>query len=244
MNSITDPRFADSDFEWLEVRNLVGSAALDLGNAHFTLGISFTFNGENAISLAPGEHAIIAANPQAFAVRYGAIPHVVGPFLGDLDNSGERLVLVAATNESILDFTYDDAWYPATDGTGPTLVVYDQTAPEATYSTANNWRLSAASRRIARRRRPAVLLPRCPQTTSPTSGSTQRGGECERTSHHARVVSSEPIGFAPRSRGDSPATVIGKRRYRTEPLTRFTVTAPKRQPASPLARGTKCCSPP
>jgi hypothetical protein len=136
-----DPRYTNADFEWVEVKN-IGATTLDLGNAQFTLGISFAFTGDNAISLAPGEYAIIAANPQAFTARYGAKPHVIGPFQGDLDNSGERLVLVGANNETILDFTYDDVWYPASNGTGPTLVVFDETAPTANFSNASNWRLS------------------------------------------------------------------------------------------------------
>ncbi|MHA3775381.1 DUF7453 family protein [Verrucomicrobiota bacterium sgz303538] len=139
-----NPLFSDKDFEFIEVKN-VGSNPIDLAGAQFTLGITFTFSGENALSLAPGEHAIVASNPQAFALRYGAKPNVVGPFSGDLSNSGERLVLTSASGQSIFDFTYSDSWHPASDGGGQTLVAYDQSAPEAAYSTAANWRASAAA---------------------------------------------------------------------------------------------------
>ncbi|MHA3773562.1 DUF7453 family protein [Verrucomicrobiota bacterium sgz303538] len=139
-----NPLFSDKDFEFIEVKN-VGNDPIDLAGAQFTLGITFTFSGENALSLAPGEHAIVASNAQAFALRYGAKPNVVGPFSGDLSNSGERLVLTSASGQSIFDFTYSDSWHPASDGGGQTLVAYDQSAPEAAYSTAANWRASAAA---------------------------------------------------------------------------------------------------
>jgi hypothetical protein len=138
---LINPMFSDASFEYIEVKN-VGTATVDLANAAFTMGVTFTFGGENAISLEPGQHAIIAANPAAFAARYGARPNVVGPFQGDLSNAGERLLIVAEDGSKILDFTYDDAWYPATDGPGKALVVYAEGAPEEAFSTAANWRES------------------------------------------------------------------------------------------------------
>jgi hypothetical protein len=140
----TNPLFADGAFEFLELRN-IGSAPIDLANARFTMGIDFAFTGENALSLAPGEYVIVAANPAAFAARYGAKPNVVGPFKGDLDNNGEQLILVGANNETIFDFTYDDEWYPLSDGGGQSLVIYDQTAAGAAFSTPENWRTSTAA---------------------------------------------------------------------------------------------------
>ena len=110
----------------------------------FTLGITFTFSGDNALTLAPGAYVVVAANPSAFAARYGSSATVVGPFTGDLDNGGEEITLKAANNATILDFTYSDLWYPTTDGLGRTLVIYDPYAPAAAFSTAANWRASAA----------------------------------------------------------------------------------------------------
>ena len=140
-----NPVFTASDFEFLELRN-IGATPLDLGGAQFTLGIEFAFTGENALTLAPGAYVVVAANPAAFTARNGAGATVVGPFTGDLDNSGEQLTLKAANNTTILDFTYDDAWYPNTDGSGRTLVVYDQFAAPAAFSTAANWRASAVNK--------------------------------------------------------------------------------------------------
>ncbi len=140
-----NPVFVDSDFEFIELRN-IGATPIDLGGAQFTLGVSLTFTGDNALTLAPGAYVVVAANPSAFAARYGAVATVVGPFTGDLDNSGEQITLKAANNTTILDFTYDDVWYSNTDGNGRTLVVYDPYAAPAAFSTAANWRSSAVNK--------------------------------------------------------------------------------------------------
>jgi len=140
-----NPLFTSSDFEFIEVKN-VSSTALDLGGVVLSEGIDFSFTGENALSVPPGGFAVIASNPQAFAARYGSRPGVVivGPLARDLDNGGERLVLKAADGEIILDFTYDDAWYAATDGAGNSLVLYDQAAAPVAYNLGASWRASAA----------------------------------------------------------------------------------------------------
>ena len=140
-----NPVFTASDFEFIELRN-IGATPIDLGGAQFTLGIEFAFTGDNAMTLAPGAYVVAAANPAAFATRNGAGATVVGPFTGDLDNSGEQLTIKAANNTTILDFTYDDAWYSSTDGSGRTLVVYDQFAAPAAFSTAANWRASSVNK--------------------------------------------------------------------------------------------------
>jgi hypothetical protein len=108
----------------------------------FAMGIDFSFTENAAMTLAPGAFAIVAANPAAFVARYGSIPNVIGPFTGDLDGGGEPILLLSATNAPIRDFTYDDAWYPTTDGGGRTLAIYRPfiTSPSA----STDWRASAA----------------------------------------------------------------------------------------------------
>ena len=142
---LVNPVFTASDFEFIELRNN-GATPIDLGGARFTLGIEFAFTGDNAMTLAPGAYVVVAANPSAFAARNGVGATVVGPFTGDLDNSGEQITIKAANNATILDFTYSDSWYPATDGSGRTLVIYNPYAAPAAFSTAANWRASAVSK--------------------------------------------------------------------------------------------------
>ncbi len=139
-----NPVFAASDFEFIELKN-IGATAIDLGGVELTLGVTFTFTNDVALTLQPGQFAVIAANPAAFAARYPGVANVVGPFTGDLANNGEEIVIKSADATTIADFTYDDAWYSATDGGGKTLVIYNPTASSAAFSTAANWRASAAT---------------------------------------------------------------------------------------------------
>lgn len=138
-----NPVFSAADFEFIELKN-VGATAISLEGVQLTTGVTFTFSNGVAMSLQPGQFAVVAANPSAFAARYGAIANVVGPFAGDLANSGERLVVTSASGATIADFTYVDTWYPASDGAGNTLAIYDPLAPAAAFGTAANWRASAA----------------------------------------------------------------------------------------------------
>ena len=139
-----NPVFDTSSFEFIELKN-IGAAAVDLEGVKVTLGVIFTFTNEGAFTLAPGQFVVIAANPAALTARYGAIANVVGPFTGDLNNGGEQITIKSASNATIADFTYDDLWYPTTDGGGRTLAIYNPTAPAPAFSTSANWRASAAT---------------------------------------------------------------------------------------------------
>jgi hypothetical protein len=135
------PGLTKEDFEFLELANF-GTAALDLGGATFTAGITFTFP---AATLAPGGRLILAKNPAAFALRYpGCAVPVFGPYDGQLDNGGERLELADGSGEIVLDFEYKDGWYPATDGGGHSLVLRDPATPHGDFGQPRNWAISAA----------------------------------------------------------------------------------------------------
>lgn len=131
----------NNNFEFIELRN-TGSRAVDLAGARFTAGVTFEFPGGGRSRLAPGEQLVVCSDPAAFAARYGQAIRTLGPWAGNLSNSGERLLLQAKDDAVIQDFFYDDAWSRAADKGGYSLVVYDPWA-EA-FSTAGNWRTSAA----------------------------------------------------------------------------------------------------
>lgn len=117
--------WARDDYEFVELKN-IGQQSINLAGVRFTKGISYTFGD---IALSPGQHVVLAANPEAFALRYSTAGlTLAGPYSGKLDNGGERITLEDALGQTILDFTYDDdgeGWYSATDGRGYTLVVVD-----------------------------------------------------------------------------------------------------------------------
>lgn len=135
-----NPRFEGKDFEFIELKN-IGAESIDLLGAQFTSGVTFTFSGTNAISVPPGGYFIVASNPTAFAARYGAsaLP-VVGPWKGDLSNQGERLVIKSFSGATILDFTYDDAWFPIGDGGGGSFEYVGTDFSNGSYNNSANWR--------------------------------------------------------------------------------------------------------
>jgi hypothetical protein len=115
--------FEADDLEFLEFQN-TGAIPLELDGFVLDSGITFSFAGALVQQLAPGEHVVVVRNATAFAEVYGLDGvRLAGEYSGRLSNSGEELVLRRGTEEIILNFTYDDSWYPMTDGPGLSLVI-------------------------------------------------------------------------------------------------------------------------
>jgi hypothetical protein len=134
--------FNDSEeFEFIELHNISTDRTLDLTGVQFTNGIEFDFTGSSASTLAPGGYVVVVTNPAAFAARYNA-PGVAiaGTYSGRLNNAGERIVLSHNLVTTLHDFSYDDEWYPETDGEGPSLVVVDANAPKSQWAVAEGWK--------------------------------------------------------------------------------------------------------
>ena len=127
--------------EYIEFRNisdLLGNpVTLDLTGVTFKNGITFTFP---ATTLAPGAFVVIVENQAKFSAQFPAIP-VGGVFAsGKLDNNGERVRLdIPGYNIPILDFTYNDTWYPSTDGGGDALMIASATASPAMWDRSEGW---------------------------------------------------------------------------------------------------------
>ncbi len=134
----------DSDnYEFVELKN-IGTNTLNLVGFRFTNGIEFTFVATNGVTnLAPGGLVLIVKHFQAFTNRYGNPGNIAGVYSGSLDNGGERLTLVGPRLEPILDFTYQDDWYPLSDGLGFSLVINDPTAPLNTWGDRSSWHHSS-----------------------------------------------------------------------------------------------------
>src|SRR5262249_24815365 len=86
---------------------------------------------------------LVVRNAAAFASRYGGGLPVAGQYSGALDNAGENIRLEDASGEKILDFDYDNNWYPITDGFGFLLAIVDETASWGTWGQKSSWRPSA-----------------------------------------------------------------------------------------------------
>jgi hypothetical protein len=127
------------DLEFLELRNLSTTETLDLAGVRLVNGIEFDFGASLLKRLPPGERVVIVAQPGAFAARYGSAVPVAGQYSGRLDNGGERLRLIDARGEEILDFEYKDG-FPAADGGGFSLEVVDEQAAPDAWNDKSQWR--------------------------------------------------------------------------------------------------------
>jgi hypothetical protein len=128
----TDP----NDFEFLEIKN-IGSVDVDLGGVRFDDGIAFVVPVGTV--LAAGQLAVVVSNENAFAARYGPTVRVLGQYTGRLSNEGEGIQLQDAVGENILKFTYNNRWYPATDGAGYAMVILDEEAEWSRWGSASGW---------------------------------------------------------------------------------------------------------
>jgi hypothetical protein len=128
----------DGNFEYVELRN-TGATPLNLNRFRIRGGIEFDF--PNMI-LAAGSNIVVVADQAAFQSRYGTAIPIAGLFSNRLDNAGERLILEGPVREPILDFVYEDDWYPATDGFGFSLVIVNDQADPATWGLKSSWRPS------------------------------------------------------------------------------------------------------
>lgn len=122
----------------LEFAGRNGGLASQVDLAH----VSAEYQAWAPLLLAPGASVVVVHNRAAFESRYGTGLPVAGEFSGSLANEGDRLMLQGPLGEPILDFSYDPAWYPSTDGGGYSLVVADPNAPTANWGLASNWRPS------------------------------------------------------------------------------------------------------
>ncbi|MCP5527325.1 MAG: lamin tail domain-containing protein [Verrucomicrobiales bacterium] len=140
----TAPASGDGNLEFIELKN-IGPGPLDLRGVRFTDGIAFAFDGAAPAVLGPGEAGVLVADETAFRAAYGPSVRVLGVFTGRLDNGGERVRLVDGVGEEILDFRYEDAWYPLADGAGRSLVIKDPAAPWSTWGDPLSWDISVAA---------------------------------------------------------------------------------------------------
>jgi hypothetical protein len=134
----------DDDFEFLEIANVHPTNSVNLAGLQFVEGITVTLD---ELTLAPGEFAVVVANRAAFEFRHGTSIPIAGeygqtPEQYRLANGGETITLVDAVGGLIQTFRYQDNWYSATDGDGPSLVIVNVNASTSTWSDAPAWRAS------------------------------------------------------------------------------------------------------
>lgn len=128
-------------FEFVEFLN-IGERPVSLDGARFIDGIQFQFDDRTPV-LPSGEHLVLAKTPRLFALRYGDVTPVLGPYAGGLKNGGERLTLLDSRGRQILRFRYEDdgSWPSSADGLGFSLTLVDSLARNPP-GKASTWRAS------------------------------------------------------------------------------------------------------
>ncbi|HRT22773.1 MAG TPA: lamin tail domain-containing protein [Anaerohalosphaeraceae bacterium] len=118
-------RYDKEEFEFLELTNISNTQTLDLSTVSITNGITFSFAGSAAASLAPGDYVLVVRNKAAFKLRYpGLSSKIAGSYSGKLSNDGETIDISDTWNGMLISFTYNDGfgWPQAADGAGHSLV--------------------------------------------------------------------------------------------------------------------------
>ncbi|MGE5607793.1 MAG: CotH kinase family protein, partial [Bacillota bacterium] len=131
----------NEEFEYIELQNISTTQSLNLNGIGFAEGVDFTFGD---VTLQPGQYVLVVKNRSAFESRYGTGLPIAGEYPTKyLGNSSDRIHLVDAAGESILDFSYEDSWHTSTDHDGRSLVIVDPAASPSAWDSANGWRPSA-----------------------------------------------------------------------------------------------------
>lgn len=128
------------DFEYIELYN-PSDYYVNLAGLRFINGINYTFTSG---VLAPKQRALLVKNIFAFSFRYGSATNsVIGQYQGNLNNAGERITLVDALGNTIVDFSYSDNWYPVTDGLGFSLCLINDSVLPSELGSKNVWKISS-----------------------------------------------------------------------------------------------------
>jgi hypothetical protein len=141
------PQSERTSEEYIELRN-TGSSAVNLAGWRLNRGVGYDFSN---VSITAGGYVVVAANPSAFALKYGSVGTVLGPWEGILSNSGEEIELEDASGNRVDIVAYADEgdwaarrrlgstgweWYAEHDGLGKSLELMNSRLDN---SVAQNW---------------------------------------------------------------------------------------------------------
>ncbi len=126
--------------EWIELYNQM-SVNVDLTGWGIDGGISYEFPDGTIVP--PDNYLVVAANPQELGNQTG-FSDSLGPFIGQLSNSGEELRLLNNNDRVMNRVDYRDGgdWPMGPDGSGFSLAKQDETTASASPA---NWTTSLQS---------------------------------------------------------------------------------------------------
>jgi hypothetical protein len=122
--------YNNDDYEYIELHNITGQAVtlydfVEDEPWKFTDGIEFTCPNSSPVAIPAGGYLLVVKNPAAFAWRYPSVPlppeRILGPYGGQLRNSGERVEFSKPGDVDELGVrhyirvdrvNYSDGWHP------------------------------------------------------------------------------------------------------------------------------------
>jgi len=127
------PESGVDTLEFIEIYNN-DTAAVNLQNFHFSLGVVFTFPD---MTLPPHSYLVVSVDSAVFHRTFGV--HSLQWEAGNLNNGGEALVIHDPQGFTADSVFFDDVspWDPLADGHGPSLELCD---PNADNNIGSNWR--------------------------------------------------------------------------------------------------------
>jgi hypothetical protein len=133
-------------FAYVEIHN-TGTEIVGLVGISFIDGIKFNFSSASALTIAPGDYAVLAKDAAAFAVRYPTVPpaKILGEYQGDLAQNGESLKLKVEGGGTVASFEYGGGrgWPLPAERAGHSLVpqiLEDQSNDRLSHG--GNWQAS------------------------------------------------------------------------------------------------------
>lgn len=126
--AIASQPYRESDEEWIELYNRSTTRTIDLTNWMLDDAVDYRFPA--GATLGPGQYAVVANDPVAFAARYPEVRSVFGPFNGRLSNDSERIQLLDNAGNPADEVLYhsDGRWSSYADGGGASLELRDTLA--------------------------------------------------------------------------------------------------------------------
>ncbi|MDA7632632.1 CotH kinase family protein [bacterium] len=115
------PDLSANDFEFFELSN-ISQRRLSLSGVRVKGGVSFQFQENRLSELSPGASLVLVRNRNAFELRYPSVQSDIFEYKGALNNDRDLLEVLGADGVVLVQFAYEDSWYPATDGLGFSLV--------------------------------------------------------------------------------------------------------------------------
>ena len=128
----------DGNLEFIELKN-TGTSTLDISGLKFVNGIDYEFPQET--QLGPSKFMVLASAGKYFYKIYGFMPF--DNYRGQLDNNGERIVLLSPIDDTLCSIRYydTDEWPDSTDGEGYSMVPTELN-PTNDQNSPSDWRKS------------------------------------------------------------------------------------------------------